>query len=127
MPLTPIAKQTYLATITQTGTSTPILTILQNTLPGTPHATRQSAGNYQIILTDGFPEAKTFIHGMTKNGQSFGILGGTTTDQYFYELALGTPPNEINIGIMDKDYNPIELSTALAGDTLYLPEINVFN
>jgi hypothetical protein len=45
--------KSYVATITQTGTSDPVATVLENTFNDTFTWTRNTAGNYQVQLTTG--------------------------------------------------------------------------
>lgn len=51
----------YRATVTQTGTSAPVATVLQNTFPGTLVWTRNSAGSYNVTLAGAFPVNKVFF------------------------------------------------------------------
>lgn len=51
----------YTALLTQTGTSAPVATVLENTLGGTVVWTRVSSGYYVATLTGAFIENKTFI------------------------------------------------------------------
>lgn len=47
--------------VSQTGTSNPTATVLENTLGGTPSFARTSSGAYTITLTGAFTNNKTFI------------------------------------------------------------------
>jgi len=51
----------YTAILTQTGTSAPVATVLQNTLGGTPVWTRTSTGLYTATLTGFFTPNKTAL------------------------------------------------------------------
>jgi len=51
--------QSYVALLTQSGTSDPVATILENTLGGVPVWTRSTTGTYAIQLTGAFPVGKT--------------------------------------------------------------------
>ncbi len=51
----------YVALVSQTGTSAPTITVLQNTLSGTPVWSRYSAGIYRATLTGEFTVGKTII------------------------------------------------------------------
>lgn len=51
--------KSYVALLSQSGTLDPVMTVLQNTLGGTPVFTRESAGIYPITLAGAFT-AKTF-------------------------------------------------------------------
>jgi hypothetical protein len=50
----------YTALLSQTGTDAPTATVLQNTLGGNPVFTYVGVGEYNITLTNAFPENKTF-------------------------------------------------------------------
>lgn len=58
MPLTAIEIKHYTATVNQTGTNNPVMTILQNQI-GNIIWTRNSAGLYYGALTGAFPTTKT--------------------------------------------------------------------
>jgi hypothetical protein len=51
----------YTALLTQSGTSAPTATVLQNTLGGSIVWTRFSAGNYRGTLANAFPNAEKFV------------------------------------------------------------------
>ena len=66
----------YTALLTQTGTSAPVATILQNTLGGTPVWSRSGVGTYEITLAGAFPINKTVCFLTIQNNDSDGrILG----------------------------------------------------
>lgn len=49
----------YSALLTQTGTSAPVATVLENTLGFTPVWSRNSQGDYRLTFEGGFPINKT--------------------------------------------------------------------
>jgi hypothetical protein len=51
----------YTATVTQTGTSAPVATVLNNTLGGTLVWTRSATGTYLATLTGAFPTASKVV------------------------------------------------------------------
>jgi hypothetical protein len=53
----------YVALLTQTGTSAPTATVLENTLSGTPTLTRTGIGTYELTLTNEFTANKTWVVG----------------------------------------------------------------
>jgi hypothetical protein len=57
----------YLALLTQSGTSSPVATVLENTLGGTPTFGYVEAGSYTATLTGAFTADKTVV-----------FMGGTT-------------------------------------------------
>lgn len=58
----------YIALISQTGTSAPTVTVLENTLGGTVVWTRTAAGYYTGTLTGAFATNKTVISGQMNSG-----------------------------------------------------------
>lgn len=54
-------SQLFIAYINQSGSSSPVATILKNTLPGVPVFARVSAGTYTMTLAGAFPAGKVFI------------------------------------------------------------------
>ena len=55
------APKVYVALITQTGTSAPVATIIQNTLSGTPVWSRTRVGLYKLTLASEFTANKTTV------------------------------------------------------------------
>tara|TARA_R110002126_G_scaffold159053_1_gene306344 strand:- start:439 stop:1023 length:585 start_codon:yes stop_codon:yes gene_type:complete len=51
----------YVATLTQTGTAVPVVTVLQNTLGGTPIWAKYAAGSYYMTLAGIFTSGKTTV------------------------------------------------------------------
>lgn len=51
---------TYVANVTQSGTTAPVATVLENTLGGTPVWARSGVGEYTLTLTGAFPADKVF-------------------------------------------------------------------
>jgi len=62
----------YTALLTQSGTSAPVATILQNTLGGTPVWSRSGVGTYAITLAGEFPINKTVCFLTIQNNDSDG-------------------------------------------------------
>ena len=62
----------YTALLTQSGTSAPVATILQNTLGGTPVWSRSGVGTYAITLAGAFPVDKTVCFLTIQNNDSDG-------------------------------------------------------
>lgn len=56
-----VAVKTYRALVTQTSTTAPTATVLENSLGGTVVWARSSTGTYTATLTGAFTSAKTFI------------------------------------------------------------------
>lgn len=85
----------YTALISQTGTSDPTVTVLQNTLSGTPVWTRSSTGVYVATLTGAFPANKTtpFNSGLVYESSGFGTgydgqMGGRRTSDDTWTLIV---------------------------------------
>ena len=56
------AYKVYTALLTQSGTSAPVATVLENTLSGTITWSYLSVGTYQATLVGAFPSSKTFFY-----------------------------------------------------------------
>ena len=56
------AYKVYTALLTQSGTSAPVATVLENTLSGTITWSYSSVGSYQATLVGAFPSSKTFFY-----------------------------------------------------------------
>lgn len=61
VPTGNIGVKVYRALVTQTSTSAPTATVLENSLGGTVVWARSSTGTYTATLTGAFTSAKTFI------------------------------------------------------------------
>ena len=55
--ITVVTPKRYVALLTQTGTSAPVATVLENTLSGTPVWSYDSEGTYHATLSGAFPTA----------------------------------------------------------------------
>lgn len=65
----------YVALLSQSGTSAPVATVLENTLGGTVVWTRNSAGDYSATLTGAFTAGKTvcfYTHDSINGSTGFG-------------------------------------------------------
>jgi hypothetical protein len=86
----------YIATITQTGILDPVVTILENTI-GNISWIRTSAGNYEGILTNGFPSAdKTYLMVNQVNTSGICYLTYAGTSQLYlqwYDFSLAQTDN----------------------------------
>jgi hypothetical protein len=65
----------YVAILSQAGTDPPAVTVVKNTLSGTPVWVRGSAGMYHATLTDEFTVSKTAV--LVTNGNSAAFIGGS--------------------------------------------------
>jgi hypothetical protein len=93
-PITEILPtyQKYIATISQTGTADPVVTILENTI-GDIVWTRTGVGNYEGVLTNGFPNAdKTYLMvNQVNSAQGVYYFTWASTSQLFlqwYDFSL---------------------------------------
>ena len=57
-----VPYKVYTALLTQSGTSAPVATVLENTLSGTITWSYSSVGSYQATLVGAFPSSKTFFY-----------------------------------------------------------------
>ncbi len=125
-----LGYKAYVASITQSGTSAPVATVLQsNLLQGTPVWSRVSAGIYRATLTGAFLEAKTSIPFGVSIGSTASIaqvlFGVTGVEGYIYfdretdnVLRLTTVSAATNL--------PAELSTLIGTGIIMLPEVRVY-
>ena len=70
--------KSYVAKLSQSGTSAPTATVMENTFTTNPTFTRIPTGRYNLEITGAFPLDKTFV--MIKS-----ISGGLTTNVYTFE------------------------------------------
>ena len=74
----------YVALLTQTGTSAPVATVLENTLSGTPVWSYDGVGEYLLTLTGEFTSAKTFITISPKEGTNINLGATRSSDDTIY-------------------------------------------
>lgn len=81
-----VAYKKYIATITQTGTNDPVVTILENTI-GDIVWTRTGVGNYEGVLANAFPSADTTYLNISQANSSQGVYYITwgSTSQIFVQ------------------------------------------
>jgi lysophospholipase L1-like esterase len=72
----------YTALLTQSGTSAPVATVLENTLGGTVVFTRSSTGIYIGTLTGAFVANKTLTLGVASTHPSFLSMNRVTNDTF---------------------------------------------
>jgi hypothetical protein len=103
---TVIPYKKYIATVSQTSTSDPTVTVLENTI-GDIVWTRFAVGNYAGTLVGAFPDAdKTYLIVGQNNG-NFYNLGWTTTDDLI--LLSSDPANISTDGLLNN--TTIEIRT----------------
>jgi lysophospholipase L1-like esterase len=86
----------YTALLSQTGTSAPTATVLENTLGGTVVWTRNITGNYTGTLGGIFLSNKTYYSVITNMG-GFGFISGLQSDgsnNVLLTTGLGTNPSD---------------------------------
>lgn len=112
----------YRALITQTGTSAPTVTVLENTLGGAINWTRSNAGNYYGELTGGFPAGKTFIPGNTNaedgSAYSYNPIGSGGNITGYWSLAVDSEDFLLFQTISASTNNAVEYSSLLANTTI---------
>jgi hypothetical protein len=70
----------YRATLTQTSTTAPVATVLENTFPDVPVWSYAGVGDYNLTLTGAFPANRTVIlHGDGSGAADFAALEATRT------------------------------------------------
>jgi len=122
--------KSYVALLTQSGTSAPTVTILENTL-GTIVWTRLSAGNYYGTLSDAFVAGKTIIVGNSNaeygDYYSYNPLGGAGNVAGYYGFARDSKDVILFQTISSSTNNAVEASVLLTGSTTVPLEIRVYN
>jgi hypothetical protein len=91
----------YRALLTQSGTSAPVATVLENTLGGTVVWTRDSTGVYTGTLASAFTANKTMLFcgsGQTSDGWSVSVLAGL----------LNPTTSTIRVFTNSADQNPLD-------------------
>jgi hypothetical protein len=104
----------YVALLTQSGTSNPTVTVLENTLSGTPTVTRDGAGYTKIELTGEFTANKCYFQ-VTLGSE---VSGGAN------DLAWGAYRNNANTCYVWTAVNNVLVDAILTGASL---EIRVYN
>ena len=101
--ITPYKK--YIATISQTGTASPTVTVLENTI-GNIVWTRFAAGDYRGTLTGAFPDQdKTYLTLSNTNAGQV-LIRWETTDEIRIRTSDPLPGEDSRL-----DYNTIEIRT----------------
>lgn len=100
--------KSYVALISQSGTSAPTATVIQNEFSGTPTFSRLSAGQYYINLSGAFTSGKTVSFPSKvciSSGSNYDISANPFSANSF---SLETFANGINADDILQDY-PIEI------------------
>jgi len=121
-------KKVYKALLTQSGTSAPVATVLENTLSGTLVWTRASAGNYSGTLTGEFVHNKTYVYGMIDyydQGQALIPISDGAAIIGYYSVFI-TDPNSIDVEVFNATFTNVDLSTLLGTSSICLPPIEVY-
>lgn len=119
----------YTALLTQTGTSAPVATVLENTLNAPIVWTRASLGIYTGTLSGAFVDLKTFIPGFS-NGENESTFSGhailDASAVVGYVKIYRSGENTISITTTDEAGVLVEFNSILSGTSLPL-EIRVYN
>jgi len=100
----------YKALLTQSGTSAPVATVLENTLSGTPVWSYNSVGIYTLTLASEFPSGKVIVS--VPQNDNGGISG--SNDFVFYKC-FRNDDNTISLYCLDVNLSG---DTAPAGNGL---------
>ncbi len=123
---------TYVATMTQSGTSAPSVAILQNTLVDTtPVWTRSGTGDYVLTATASFTNyaTKVWISGMSDDanigapGISLRDVNGVVVGSYKLYIV---DADRVKMAIFNTASTQVDLSTLIGTTKIYLPEIRVY-
>jgi hypothetical protein len=93
----PTASYTvYTATLTQSGTASPVAVLMENTIGGTPTWARTTDGTYTLTITGAFTSGKTFIQYQTNDGMGIGNAERTSANVItIYSYNLGDPNDNV--------------------------------
>ena len=80
----------YVALLTQAGTGAPTLTVLKNTLGGTPVATRTDIGVYRLTLAGAFTTKTVFAVGIPFDINGNAVVVSRTTNYLRIETIVAT-------------------------------------
>ncbi len=121
----------YVATMTQSGTSDPVVTVLENTLTDTtPTWVRTLQGRYTLTATASFPDVdKLWINGLAVNfntGSSVvAICNSSSVISGNYILRYGSA-DALVMYVYDLTGTPTDLGTLIGTTKICLPEIRVY-
>lgn len=107
----------YTAFLSQSGSSAPVATVLENTLGGTPTWARSTTGTYYFLLNDAFPIGQTVIF--------LNIVGDDSDGRYIAELNYAGGPNANQRGLVIKNATTNVNSDGIS--SLSSIEIRVYN
>jgi hypothetical protein len=111
------AYKVYTALLSQSGSSAPVATVLENTLGGTPTWARSTTGTYYFLLNDAFPIGQTVIF--------LNIVGDDSDGRYIAELNYAGAPNANQRGLVIKNATTNVNSDGIS--SLSSIEIRVYN
>lgn len=119
----------YKALLLQSGTDAPTVTILQNTLDGTPVWTRQALGYYRATLAGQFPQNQTIAKpfgSTTSTAFNFLPIGNGTPLELAYTITNATD-DYIELEIYNSTtYASVELSSVQSSGQKLLIDIEVY-
>lgn len=119
----------YRALLTQTGTSAPVATVLENTLGDDIVWTRGGAGQYTGTLNGAFTDNKVSLPYYGDNGTVATILSADTGSYIgrYLLYAQHSVSNYINIDCQDASFNSEDLSVILGNGFAILIDFKVYN
>lgn len=115
----------YVPIFFQVGTSDPSVTVLENTLGGTPIWTRVSEGYYIGTLAGVFTQNKTWIPNSDGSRIAMYPISFNAINDYAY-IFYWESVDTIALQIFNSTYNNVEYSTVFGGNKLSLPEVRVY-
>lgn len=123
---------TYVGTMTQSGTSAPVVSILQNTLVDTtPTWTRSGVGDYVLTATSSFPSyaTKLWISGMSDDANigasSIPIINATGGVVGHYKI-YASDADRVKMAVFNTAGSQVDLVTLIGTTKIYLPEIRIY-
>jgi len=117
----------YVALLTQSGTSAPVATVLENTLGGTPVWSRFGVGAYYVTLVGSFTANKTIIPPFSSwqgtNTVFFPLSSDGNTVVGYYTIYEGLDNDSVFIDVFDTVGGKVDLSTISVNKILFNAQV----
>lgn len=116
----------YTALISQVGTNTPDIVVLENSL-GNIVWTRESAGRYIATLANTFTIGKTYCPPFDRKGYTVMPIWANAAYDFGYQVTedITIAPDALAMNVYDKDYNSVDISSIAENLELFI-EIRVY-
>lgn len=120
----------YTALLSQTGTSTPVETVLEDTV-GAGSWVRQEAGLYYVTTTTPFAGKKIYVAGQVKQNSAYltSVYNTAGTIEFYFSMSVYNSGGfiEISLEVFASDTNYADLSAVFGTGNFILPKIEVYS